>query len=51
LKDAFNNPQPVQKPHPRIWIGGNGNATLRVVAEMADGGNFWGLDPIEFEKR
>jgi len=51
VKDAFNNPRPVQKPNPTIWIGGLGNKVLRVVAELADGCNFWGLDPAEFRRR
>jgi len=37
LKDALCNPKPVQRPHPRIVVGGNGrNKTLRVVAKHAD---------------
>jgi len=35
--DLFINPQPVQKPHPPIVIGGGGEQlTLRVVARHAD---------------
>jgi alkanesulfonate monooxygenase SsuD/methylene tetrahydromethanopterin reductase-like flavin-dependent oxidoreductase (luciferase family) len=35
--DAFLNPQPVQKPHPPIVVGGGGEQlTLRVVARHAD---------------
>jgi F420-dependent oxidoreductase-like protein len=34
---AFNNPQPVQKPHPPITIGGSGEKImLRIVARYAD---------------
>ena len=37
LKKAYCYPKPVQKPHPRIWIGGYGEEfLLRVVAEVAD---------------
>ncbi len=37
VADAFNNPQPVQKPHPPITIGGSGEKTmLRIVAQHAD---------------
>ncbi len=35
--DLFINPQPIQKPHPPIFIGGGGEQlTLRVVAKHAD---------------
>jgi alkanesulfonate monooxygenase SsuD/methylene tetrahydromethanopterin reductase-like flavin-dependent oxidoreductase (luciferase family) len=33
---AFN-PQPVQRPHPPIWIGGDSDDTLALVSEVADG--------------
>jgi F420-dependent oxidoreductase-like protein len=43
IKEAFCDPKPVQKPHPPIWIGGEGEKlTLRVVAELADGSNWYG---------
>jgi alkanesulfonate monooxygenase SsuD/methylene tetrahydromethanopterin reductase-like flavin-dependent oxidoreductase (luciferase family) len=31
------NPQPVQRPHPPIWVGGESEATLETVRELADG--------------
>jgi alkanesulfonate monooxygenase SsuD/methylene tetrahydromethanopterin reductase-like flavin-dependent oxidoreductase (luciferase family) len=41
--NATNYPKPMQKPHPPIWIGGKHPKILDVVAEMADGWNYWGL--------
>lgn len=38
-----NNPQPLQKPHPPILIGGMGpKKTLRLVAQYGDACNFFG---------
>ena len=37
LRDAQQQPLPVQRPHPPIWIGGNGpKRTLPLVARYAD---------------
>ena len=45
LDDAPFRPQPLQRPHPPIWIGGSGpNRTLRLVAKYADAWN--GLGPL-----
>jgi F420-dependent oxidoreductase-like protein len=43
LKQARMQPLPVQKPHPPIWIGGNGpKRTLPLVAKYADMWHSWG---------
>ena len=35
--DVLFKPQPVQKPHTPIWIGGESKAALRRVARLGDG--------------
>lgn len=43
LKDARLRPVPVQRPHPPIWVGGNGpRRTLPLVARFADVWHSWG---------
>lgn len=43
LADAEMNPSPVQRPHPPIWIGGQGpKRTLPLVARYADVWHAWG---------
>jgi F420-dependent oxidoreductase-like protein len=52
VNDAVNNPKPIQKPHPPIWIGGGGEGiTLKAIAELADGCNFIGLSPEEYRHK
>ena len=38
-------PEPVQKPHPPIWIGGHSRAALRRVARLGDGWHPVGANP------
>ena len=43
LKDAYCNPKPIQKPYPKILIGGAGEKrTLKTVAKYADASNIFG---------
>lgn len=50
LRDAYNDPRPVQQPRPPVLIGGSGEkVTLRLVAAHADMCNVAG-DPAEVER-
>ena len=43
VNGAINQPKPVQRPHPPLWIAGGGERkTLRIVARYADHANFAG---------
>ncbi len=39
LKEAINEPKPIQKPHPPIWVGGWGPKVLKVAVQYGDGHN------------
>jgi len=44
--DALHcRPQPVQKPHPPIWVGGHSKAALRRAARLGDGWHPVGANP------
>ncbi len=48
LAETICSPRPVQKPRPKILIGGSGERkTLRLVARYGDACNLFGSDPAE----
>lgn len=51
VSGATNWPKLHQKPHPPIWIGGKHHRILDLVAELADGWNYWGLGKGELRER
>ncbi len=53
IVDAPNDPLPVQRPRPPIWIGGKGGPRImRIVAEAADGWNtVWRWSPDAYAER
>jgi F420-dependent oxidoreductase-like protein len=47
LDGAISYPKPIQKPYPRIWVGGGGEKlTLRTIAEVGEGTNFFGTPEV-----
>ncbi len=51
-QDAQSLPPSIQKPHPRVLVGGKGNRLLRVIAEHADGWNTcWAWTPDAYRER
>ena len=43
VRGAINEPKPVQRPHPPLWIGGGGErVTLKLVAQHGDACNVGG---------
>ncbi|MFB6223144.1 MAG: LLM class flavin-dependent oxidoreductase [Haloarcula sp.] len=56
IENAYNEPKPVQKPHPPIVIGGGGPTVLRIAAKYADE---WNVEissrergpPIEYKSK
>jgi alkanesulfonate monooxygenase SsuD/methylene tetrahydromethanopterin reductase-like flavin-dependent oxidoreductase (luciferase family) len=52
IKNAICNPPPVQIPHPRIWIAGQGGYLLKVAAKHADAVNLhWNLTPDRYRQK
>jgi F420-dependent oxidoreductase-like protein len=50
IQNAICLPKPIQKPHPPIWVGGQGKLMLKLAAEEANGINFYG-SPNDFKER
>ncbi len=50
-EDAICHPPPVQKPHPPIWTGGEGDKLLGVSARQADGYNCRWWTPAQFRAK
>jgi probable F420-dependent oxidoreductase len=48
IDGAVCDPPPLQRPHPPLWIGGEGDRVHRVAARAADGVNvrWWGPERI-----
>lgn len=47
FEPLYAQPQPVQKPHPPIYVGGHTGPALRRVARLGDGWNAWRLSPSD----
>ncbi len=51
IKEAINEPKPIQKPYPPLWIcGGGEKVTLKLLAKYGDYGN-WDVDHEGFEHK
>jgi probable F420-dependent oxidoreductase len=49
LDGAVCNPPPLQKPHPPLWVGGEGDRVHRIAARFAQGINirFWSPEKVK----
>lgn len=45
VSKAINEPKPLQKPHPPLWLGARRGKMLRLVAKYADGWNVTAITP------
>ena len=51
INDAINQPKPIQKPYPPLWVcGGGEKVTLKLLAKYGDYGN-WDVDLDGFVKK
>ena len=51
IKAAYQNPKPVQKPHPPLIFGGESDPALQRVAEMGQGWYGFNLTPDALEQK
>jgi alkanesulfonate monooxygenase SsuD/methylene tetrahydromethanopterin reductase-like flavin-dependent oxidoreductase (luciferase family) len=51
VKDVSCEPKPIQKPRPRILLGGSENLVLRTIAKYADAWNVAEVSPDEFARK
>ena len=51
IKAAYQNPKPVQQPHPPIIFGGESDAALKRVATVGQGWYGFNLTPDALEER
>jgi len=51
IEAAFQNPKPVQKPHPPLFFGGESDAALERVATVGQGWFGFNLTPALLEER
>jgi F420-dependent oxidoreductase-like protein len=51
LAETICSPRPIQKPRPRILVGGSGERkTLRLVAQYADACNLFAVEPAVIQR-
>ena len=50
FKEMTVSPQPFQRPHPPVWIGGNARTARRRAAQLGEGWHPVGLTPEEVAK-
>ena len=51
LPECVQSPKPVQKPHPPIFVGGEGDAALRRAARLGQGWMGAGINPDDMPER
>jgi alkanesulfonate monooxygenase SsuD/methylene tetrahydromethanopterin reductase-like flavin-dependent oxidoreductase (luciferase family) len=51
IKAAYQNPKPLQKPHPPLFFGGESDAALERVATVGQGWYGFNLTPARLEER